>query len=525
MSPNRFLILFLLPLLAACPAKSKSPLLFLGEMSASASLPTDWVQDAYLKASNAGAGDGTGVAIDGDIAVVGGDATNRVTVFKKNGAGDWIEEAILSGTNTENADWFGHSVAISGNYVIVGASQEDNDHKGVINEDEATIIESTTAANSGAVYIFKRDAAGNWKQDAYLKASNAATGANFGSSVAISGGYAVVGAMQESNSVTGITNDDNTPVSNSGSMSASGAAYVFKRNANGEWIQDAYLKAPNSADGNSFGAAVSIDEGYIAIAATYEDNGATGVQNADNSVVSSVGSAANSGSAYIYKRDSAGYWIFDAYLKASNSSAGILFGESIAIAGNSVIVGAMRESGGDSFITNTDSMPVSVGSDVGFSGAAYIFRRDASGNWIQDAYLKASNPATNDLFGRSVSISSNYAIVVAPNEDNAATIINGDDAIIPDNGTQTNSGAVYVFKKDALGHWVQDAYLKASNAGQDDMAHVSWSENISISGSTLVVGAFQEDNASTAINNTDNATIIDEGTASNSGAAYIFTLK
>ncbi|PKL30079.1 MAG: hypothetical protein CVV45_19345, partial [Spirochaetae bacterium HGW-Spirochaetae-10] len=93
MSPNRFLIPFLLPLLAACPAKSKSPLLFLGEMSASASLPTDWVQDAYLKASNAGAG-----------------------------------------------DLFGWSVAISDNTIVVGPLQEGNSSTAINNTDNAVIV-------------------------------------------------------------------------------------------------------------------------------------------------------------------------------------------------------------------------------------------------------------------------------------------------------------------------------------------------------------------------------------------------
>lgn len=102
MSPNRFLILFLLPLLAACPAKSKSPLLFLGEMSASASLPTDWVQDAYLKASNAGAGDhfGYSVAVSGDIAVIGAASeSNGSTVINNTDNGSIVPE------NTASADY------------------------------------------------------------------------------------------------------------------------------------------------------------------------------------------------------------------------------------------------------------------------------------------------------------------------------------------------------------------------------------------------------------------------------------
>ncbi|MCS6984785.1 MAG: FG-GAP repeat protein, partial [Leptospiraceae bacterium] len=120
----------------------------------------------------------------------------------------------------------GYSVAISGSTIVVGAHQEDSDQSTIINTDGQASA-NNSAADAGAVYVFKRDTNGNWIQDAYLKASNAEGGDKFGSSVAISGSTIVVGAHWEDSNQTTITNNDGQAAPGNGATN-SGAAYIFK---------------------------------------------------------------------------------------------------------------------------------------------------------------------------------------------------------------------------------------------------------------------------------------------------------
>jgi hypothetical protein len=502
MSPNRFLILFLLPLLAACPAKSKSPLLFLGEMSASASLPTDWVQDAYLKASNAGAGDhfGFSVAVAGDIAVIGGG--QFAYIFQKDSAGIWTEVTYLQPFNSPPTTNFVCSIDMEDSTIVIGACTDDNASTSTINDDNASITYTGTASHSGAVYVFKKDPSGNWIQDAYLKASNAGADDAFGASVAISDNTIVVGAYREDNSSTTINNTDSAAIIDAGTGNDSGAVYVFKQDGSGNWVQDAYLKASNAGAGDLFGQAIAISESTIVVGAPIEGNGSTAINNTDNAPIVDTGTVNMAGAAYIFKKNPIGDWIQDAYLKPSLLSAFDLFGVSVGISADLIAIGA---------------------NGVGDEGSVYIFRSTNEGSWYQSGQLKASNASVSDAFGTNVAVSDSMIVVSAISESNAFSgINNNNNAVINDTGTITDSGAVYIFRLGAEGIWYQDAYVKASNPDESDF--FGW-HGIAISGSTLVVGARWEDNASTAINNTDNATIIDEGTASNSGAAYIFMLK
>ncbi|MBN1538004.1 MAG: FG-GAP repeat protein, partial [Anaerolineales bacterium] len=155
-------------------------------------------------------------------------------------AADWLSiqaqmgsDSYLKASNTGSEDLFGRSVAVSGDTVVVGATGEASSATGVDGDQT-----DNSASGSGAAYVFVRSS-GVWSQQAYLKASN--TGANdfFGGSVAISGDTVVVGAMHEDSSATGVDGDQTN-----NSADASGAAYVFVR-SNGDWSQQAYLKASN----------------------------------------------------------------------------------------------------------------------------------------------------------------------------------------------------------------------------------------------------------------------------------------
>lgn len=191
-----------------------------------------------------------------------------------------------------------------------------------------------------------------------------------------------------------------------------------------------------------------------------------------------------------------------AYLKASNTGAGDVFGDSIAISGDTVVVGARLE----------DSNAVGVNGNgnnntAQNAGAAYVFVRNGT-TWVQQAYLKASNPGASDVFGWSVAIDGDTIVVGAIGEASNAVGVNGNGS---DNSAAT-AGAAYVFTRSGT-TWTQQAYLKASNTGSDDW----FGDKVAIDGDTIVVGAWNEDGAAAGVNGDDG-----DNSTENSGAAYVF---
>jgi hypothetical protein len=396
------------------------------------------------------------------------------------------QQAYLKASNTEALDRFGAAVAISGDTIVVGAPLEDSNATG-INGNQA----NNTASSSGAAYVFTRSGA-NWSQQAYLKASNTGASDRFGAAVAISGDTIVIGASSEASNATGVNGDQANNLAGS-----SGAAYVFTRSA-GIWTQQAYLKASNTGAGDEFGTSVAISGDTIVVGALFEESNATGV-NGDQA----NNLATRSGAAYVFTRSGAN-WSQQAYLKASNTGTSDEFGWSVAVSGDTIVVGALLEDSNATGI-NGDQANNAASS----SGAAYVFTRNA-GIWSQQAYLKASNTDAGDQFGTSVAISGDTIVVGALFEDSNATGIDGDQV----NNLTSNSGAAYVFTRSA-GIWGQQAYLKASNTEAADQFGTS----ISISGDSIVVGALFEDSNATGVNG-DQANNL----TSNSGAAYAFAL-
>jgi hypothetical protein len=379
--------------------------------------PTIMAQQAYLKASNPGEGHnfGSSVAISGETVVVGapgegsnatgvnGDQTSNLSlwsgaayIFVRSGS-TWSQQAYLKASNTGEADWFGASVAISGETVVVGAYSEDSNANGV-NGDQT----SNSADFSGAAYVFVRSGT-SWSQQAYLKPSNAEAQDYFGLSVAISGETVVVGAPYEdskANEINGNQTNNLAP--------GSGAAYVFVRTGS-DWSQQAYLKASNTGESDSFGSSVAISGETVVVGARNESSNATGVNgNQSNNL------APYSGAAYVFVRSGTS-WSQQAYLKSSNTGVQYYFGSSVAISGETVVVG-----------------------ELGVSGAAYIFVRSGT-SWSQQAYLKASNTWEGDNFGSSVAIFGEIVVVGASYERSNATGVNGDQT---DNSAE-RAGAAY----------------------------------------------------------------------------------
>jgi hypothetical protein len=410
-------------------------------------LTTDPIaQQAYLKASNTGANDwfALSVAVSGDTVVVGApsEASNAtgvngneadnsvrdagaVYVFVRSGTG-WTQQAYLKASNTDVGDFFGGSVAVSGNTMVVGAFREDSNATGA-NGNQGN--NGFLGGDSGAAYVFVRSGK-DWSQQAYLKASNTGQHDFFGESVAVSGDTVVVGASYEASNGTGVNGNqaDN-------SASSAGAAYVFVRSGTG-WTQQAYLKASNAGATDFFGESVSVSGDTVVVGAREEASNATGVNGRQGN-----NRALSAGAAYVFVRSGTD-WTQQAYLKASNTGVGDRFGGSVAVSGDTVVVGAPFEYSNATGVNAppTGGTGTQADNSAGDSGAAYVFVRSGT-DWTQQAFLKASNTGANDRFGGAVAVSGDTVVVGGAGEGSNASGVNGNQA----NNSFSDAGAAYLF--------------------------------------------------------------------------------
>ena len=397
-----------------------------------------------------------------------------------------VQEVYVKASNAERGDLFGHSIAVSGDTMVVGAYKEESAAVGVDGDQS-----NNFSSDSGAVYVFVRGET-TWVQQAYLKASNTDRNDEFGLAVAISGDTIVVGARRESSSsraVNGDESDDTAP--------EAGAAYVFVRSGT-TWSQEAYLKASNADAGDWFGRAVAISQDTIVVGANLERGSATGVNGDQFS-----NSAPGSGAAYVFRRSDTS-WTQEAILKASNSEAFDQFGSAVSISGDIVVVGAYRESGNATGVNGDQSDNSLVD-----PGAAYVFKRNGT-DWSQEAYLKASNSGFVDQFGFAVSVSGGTVAVGAPYESSNATGVNGNES----DDSASRAGAVYLFVRGGTS-WTQQAYLKASNPNPN--GGDQFGTAVALSDDAILVGSPAEDSGATGVNGSE-----DVAGASGSGASYFF---
>ena len=302
-----------------------------------------WTQQAYLKASNTGVGDsfGISVAISGDTLIVGatgedggGNQVDPPSDETEAGAGAayvfvrstgvWSQQAYLKGSASGASDNFGVSVGVSDDTIVVGAELEDGSGSGV------NPSFNNALTDAGAAYVFSRSGT-VWTSSAYLKASNPDASDQFGKAVAISGDSVVVGARYEAGNGSGV----NPPADNL--APGAGAAYVFKKSGL-VWAQQAYLKASNVQFSDHFGGAVSISDDTLVVGATGEDGAGTGANPASNE------GAFDSGAAYVFTRNGT-VWTQQAYLKPSNPAIYFAFGYSVAVSGEAMVVGGTGNTG------------------------------------------------------------------------------------------------------------------------------------------------------------------------------------
>jgi hypothetical protein len=379
-----------------------------------------WVQDAYLKASNAEELDNFGVrvALSGDTLAVaatgessanaadpadnGAEGSGAVYIFRRI-AGAWQEEAYLKAANLGANDSFGASIALDGDVLVVGAPREDS-------ADPASPA-NNAARDSGAAYVFRRTGTA-WQQEAYLKASNRETGDSLGASIALDGDVLVAGATSEDSA------NAEDPLNNA--ALGSGAAYVF-RATGAVWQEEAYLKAENAGANDAFGSSITADGDLLVIGAPGESSSDAG-RGDDNA-------APGSGAAYVFQY-SAG-WSQIAYLKTPVPAVSDAFGTSVALAGGVLAVGAP----GQDRLKPVGSSSVMVAD----AGLVYLYLSD-SGTWMPEAQLGAQQFFdAQDAFGASVAVTPGVLAVGAPFEDSGMKVSPADNAAL-------DSGAVYLFE-------------------------------------------------------------------------------
>jgi len=328
-------------------------------------------------------------------------------------AGVPVEAIKLVAEEAADNDFFGFSVALSGDTALIGAMRDDDGGE-----------------DAGAVYVFTR-LEGGWKQQGKLTAPDAAAGDELGGSVGFADDVAAAGARLSD-----------------GKSADSGSAYVFTRSA-GEWNPPVKLVAADGAAGDEFGYGVAVSGTTVVVAAPRDDD-----------------KYEDSGSVYVFTR-SGSHWNQQAKLTADDGAEGDLFGISVAIDDDTIVVGAdLTDDKGEN------------------SGAAYVFTRSGD-SWSQQAKLTADDGAAGDLFGIRVTVSGETAVIGAARDD--------------DQGE--NSGAAYVFVRDGM-TWSQQAKLTADDGAANDR----FGTRVEIQGDTAVIAA-----------------ILGDGAAPDVGAAYVFT--
>ena len=391
--------------------------------------PLVWVQTAELTASDGAEGDGFGysVAVDGTTAIVGAprhaatttEAQGAAYVYVQNGT-TWAQQAELAVSHAADHEDYGSSVALSGDTAIVGAPGS------------LSYVYDTWA---GAAYVFVRSGT-TWTQRAELTGSGGdATCLSFGSSVALSGNTAIVGASG----------------SDVGNSILQGAAYIFVQDGTG-WSQQAALTASDGASDDFFGISVGL-------------SGDTAIVGAWNHT---VGSNAQQGAAYIFARGGTG-WTQQVELTASDGAANDSFGISVAVSDATAVVGARAHA---------------VGTNAA-EGAAYIFAQNGT-TWTQQAEVTPGDGAANDSFGNDVAVSDGTVMVGAPGHEVGAT---------------DGQGASYIFVQSGT-TWTQEAELTASDGASGDCFGCL----VALSGGVAFVGAWSH-------------TV---GTNTQQGAAYVF---
>ena len=426
--------------------------------------------------------------------------TYSITVTRQS-ANDFAQQAYIKASNTGSGDQYGYSIALSGDTLAVGAYREDSNATGIDGD-----AGDDSLADAGAVYVFVRNGTA-WSQQAYIKASNTDSGDRFGISLALSGDTLAVGAYREDGNATGVdgvASDNSLRTAGRSMCTPAAARYGASRLISRLPIPGVTtpsvgaspcpaIRSPWGLPGRPASRSASTATRTTTvwprlvpsmctpatarrgpskpisrhpIPAVTTTSAIPSLSPATRSLSGPIGkpsnatgidgdqdddSLVNAGAVYVFSRNGAA-WSQQTYIKASNTGSDDVFGWSLALCGDTLAVGAAGEASSASGIDgnqNDDSAP--------FTGAVYVFTRSGAA-WSQQAYLKASNSGSDDVFGWSLALTGDTLAVGAPREDSKASGIDGDES----DNSLSDSGAVYLFSRSAA-VWSQTAYVKASS--------------------------------------------------------------
>jgi len=329
-----------------------------------------WTLQQKLIASDSAPGDqfGWSLALQSNTLLIGarfdddrGYNSGSVYVYIRNGD-VWIEQQKLSASDGSVNDQYGHSIALAGNRAIIGAPLDDNH----LSHDPGFAQDSDYSFDAGSAYVY-RDNAGTWTFQQKLIANDGSPGDQFGWSVALQGDSALIGARF----------DDDKAFN-------SGSAYLFNVNLQAEahenkqeWRLKQKLTATEGETNDQFGWSVALDGDTAVIGARFDDD-----------------KGVNSGSADIYTR-SAGTWIKQQHITASNGKSGNQYSWAIALHNNTLIIGAPFDN-----------------AEGPLSGYSYIYTHNA-GVWQEKQILSSGIDVLGERYGISVALQGNDMLVGA----------------------------------------------------------------------------------------------------------------
>lgn len=360
-----------------------------------------WQATQTLTASNGEAGDffGASVVLSEESALIGarganpkGSFSGAVYVFARGSDGVWREAAILSADDGKAGDFFGWSMAVDGDTALIGARGNGD-----------------SSSFPGAAYVFVRGESG-WAQTQKLTAADGVGGDEFGYSVAVLGDTALIGARGK----------------NEMGLLMTGAAYLFARDAAGQWTQQQKLIAGDGMTGDEFGYSAALAENMAFVGARF----------AVEEDPEDLATAAHPGAVYVYElktEPEGAVWEETQKLFASEGVNGDEFGGSLAASGDTLLIGARNESAA--------------------RGAVYFFTRtredEIPSPWEEQQEILARDGASGDTFGSSIALRGDVAIMGSPFDDVIVEDTNG-DGNADDATTYPNSGSAHIFAMTSL---------------------------------------------------------------------------
>jgi len=350
----------------------------------------NWLHTVKLNASDAVAGDffGLQVSLKGDELFVGSRPDNGVNddgavyIFKRDASGTWLESAKLTppaNSNTGTNSNFSAALAVDGDTLLVGSSQDD-----------------VAGGNAGAVFVYQRDMSGNWGYQTTILPPQSST-QFFGISISLDGNTALIGASWDADA--GVR---------------AGAAFIYERDGNGNWLLQDKLLASDAMPDDNFGQRVTLRAGTAVIASPWNDE-----------------KGANAGAVYIFEKDVSGVWNQSAKLLASNGVASDFFGNSLAFDGENLVIGTP---GHDSIVNGSGS------------GGVYVYQKGTNDTWSEELILVPADAVASDQYGVTVAL------------DDTGTVVVGSTAAKDITGNRPGAAAVYELSElDTDGDGVVDS--------------------------------------------------------------------